>query len=490
MDEGAVGAAGESRSGGWAVEEQIDPTLFRVRRDGQTRWFAVVESDAVGESESRVWRHVRGASVEGRGGLLIARCEGGLLEGALRRRGGMSAALALGVLDEVLELLETAPVPPPGASRAAIRSFAVERGGGVALVPGRFREGAKRSDSAELGELLHLSLTGSTWEETGLPLAETAPDVPTSVSALVTDLLEGEMRTRAEERVDLVDLRARIARLGPSRDRGFLPAEPGVLEEDVPTGTLSPEVVVALRGAPSDGSQTFGPSRAPTDDRGIATTRRARRRGERGGRHGRLSVGILVACAASVAAGAVLMGSGAGTGDADVSHDASRQALTAPPDPTPAPLSPRSLPSSTAAQGSQDPTRMPVASEAHASEPRDAAVELTRARAEAFAEGDADALAAVTVPGSPAAAADAQRTLGECAECSDALSLSGVGIAVDHEAPTGSGEEHYEEGRPPAEGQRAYVHAMMRSAGAVPVPVVFVLEWYDEQWRVHNVHPS
>ncbi|SMY13135.1 hypothetical protein [Brevibacterium jeotgali] len=485
-----AGAAGESRSGGWTVEEQIDPTLFRVRRNGQTRWFAVVESDAVGESESRVWTHVRGACVEGRGGLLVARCEGGLLEGALRRRGGMSAALALGVLDEVLELLETAPVAPRGVSRAAIRSFAVERGGGVALIPGRFREGAKRSDAAELGELLHLSLTGSTWEETALPLAETAPDVPTAVSALVSDLLEGEILTRSGERVDFVDLRARIARLGPSRARGFLPAEPGVLEEDVPTGTLSPEVVVALRGAPLDGRQPSGPSRVPAENRGIATTRRDRRRVERGGRHGRLSIGILAGCAAAVAAGAVLMGSGAGTGDADVRHEASRRAPAAPPDPTPAPMSPRSLSPSTVAQSSQGPTRMPATSEPHASEPRDAAVELTRARAEAFAVGDADALAAVTVPGSPAAEADAQRTLGECAECADALSLSDVGFADEHEVPAVRGEQHDEEGRTPAEGKRAHVSAMMRSAGAAPVPVVFVLEWYEGRWRVHDVHPS
>lgn len=459
-----AGASGASTAGQWIVEEQIDPDLFRVRCGERTRWFALVDSDAVGEGETTVWPHVRGECVEGRTGLLVARCEGGLLEEALRRRGGMPASHALGVIDEVLELLETAPAAPAGASRTAIRSFAVERNGNVTLVPGRFRTAAARSDSAELGELLHLALTGSTWEETGLPLSDAAPEVPATVAALVTDLLEGTVLTRGtRDPADVEELRGRVARLGPSRDRGFMPAEPGVLEEDAPTGTLSPDVVVALRDPPTDGSRAHDSQtqRAQTRSANAARPRRDRRRVERGRRHGRLSIGILVACAACVGVGAVLIGTGAG--EADVQHGTSREASVLPPDPTPPP---------------------------HSYGPLEAAVELTRARAEAFAVGDADALEAVTVPGSPAAEADSERTLGECAGCADALSLSDVGLASDRDAPTASGEEPFEEGHPPAEGQRARVHAMMRSAGAEPIPVVFVLEWYDDRWRVHDVHPS
>lgn len=489
-----AGASGMDTGGQWNVEEQIDPVLFRVRCGELTRWFALVDSDEVGESESTVWPHVHGASVGGRTGLLIPRCEGGLLDEALRRRGGMPAPHALGVIDEVLELLENAPAAPAGGSRAAIRSFAVKRSGDMTLVPGRFRTAAERSDSAELGELLHLALTGSTWEETGVPLSETAPEVPAAVCALVTDMLEGVMLTGGVgEHADVQELRARVARLGPSRDRGFIPAEPGVLEEDAPTGTLSPDVVVALRGAPPNASVVHGSRvrtsrpRDPqsprvqtrsTDDARLhrpdaARTRRDRRRVERGRRHGRLSVGILVACAACVAAGAVLMGTGAGEAD-----------------PTPPPPSPLAQPSSGAGQVSPDATREPGAFGARSSGPLDAAVELTRARAEAFAVGDADALAAVTVPGSPAAEADSEQTLGECAGCADALSLSDVGLALDQEAPGASGEQQYEEGQVPTEGQQARVHATMRSAGAEPISVVFVLEWFDEHWRVHNVHPS
>lgn len=526
-------AARWSTGGDWAIDEQIDSALLRVRRDEETRWFAVVDSDAVGEAESTVWPSVRGASVDGRAGLLVPRCEGGLLEDALRLRGGMSAALALGVLDEVLEVLETAPAAPCGGSRAAIRSFAVERGGGVVLVPGRFRDGATRSDAAELGELLHLALTGATWEETGLPVSETAPEAPAAVSGLVTDLLEGSVLTGgATVPAAIADLRARIGRLGPSRERGFLPAEPGVLEDDAPTGTLSPELVEALRTSPTRSARTseshqvgsrlpgarvpdrppqgrrssrrrrssegHRSSRVPTANGDEARPRRDRRRAERGRRHGRLATGILVLCAAAVAVGAVLMGTGAGShaGDAEARHASSQPTPTTPltptnpADPTPTPPQPPmqpSMPSPSSAAPSEIGT--------HAAGPLDAAVALTRARAEAFANGDADALAAVTVPGSPAAEADAQRTLGECAECADALSLSDVGFAVDHESrgdeSRGPGaEQDFEEGQPPADGQRAHVRATMRSTGTAPVPVVLVLEWSDDQWRVHDVRSS
>src|SRR5699024_3585791 len=178
----------------------------------------------------------------GRGGLLVDRCEGGLLEAALRRRGGMPAPQALGVLDETLGLLDGSPAAPAGASRVAIRSVAVQRNGDLALIPARFRTGALRTDAAELGELLHLALTGSMWEETGLPLSETAPEVPAPVAALVTDLLDGTALTGgAVDRDGVAAMRARLARLGPTRGRGFLPAGAGVPAAAAPTGTRRPD---------------------------------------------------------------------------------------------------------------------------------------------------------------------------------------------------------------------------------------------------------
>src|SRR5690625_4447384 len=216
MDDGAEDMRSPDRSpdGSWVVEETIDPHLLRVRSGVRTRWFALVDSDEVGEHEATVWHDVRGASVAGRGGLLVDRCEGGLLEAALRRRGGMPAPQALGVLDETLGLLDGSPAAPAGASRVAIRSVAVQRNGDLALIPARFRTGALRTDAAELGELLHLALTGSMWEETGLPLSETAPEVPAPVAALVTDLLDGTALTGgAVDRDGVAAMRARIARL-------------------------------------------------------------------------------------------------------------------------------------------------------------------------------------------------------------------------------------------------------------------------------------
>ena len=477
-------AAGAAMDEQWHIEGRIDPALLRVRCGERTRWFALVGSDEVGESESQTWPDVRGACVGGHAGLLVARCEGGLLEQGLRRRGGMPASWALGVLDEVLELLEAAPAAPPGLTRAAIRCFGVDRRGAVVLIPGRFGHRAERSDTAELGELLHLALTGVTWEETGLPLRETAPDVPDTVSALVTDLLDGSVVVDSTgRRAGLVELRGRIATLGPSRDRGFLPAEPGVREEDAPTGTLSPDVVVALRGSPRSSipaqvrlpAQARTPAQAQTPDsvpspaarartRTSARTRRGRVRAERGRRRRVLSTGVLLACVVCAASGAVLMATGAGEAEvsAGAGAETSPHAPVQPPDPAPEP-----------------PTG-----------PLDAAVELTRARAAAFEAGDPEALAAVTVPGSPAAAADADRALEDCADCAEALSLSDVRVIPDPEAPTADGGTSDREAQPPEAGQRAHVHATMRSAGAAPLPVLLVLEFHDDRWRVHEVHPG
>src|SRR5699024_6935560 len=229
--------------------------------------------------------------------------------------------------------------------------------------PARFRTGALRTDAAELGELLHLALTGSMWEETGLPLSETAPEVPAPVAALVTDLLDGTALTGgAVDRDGVAAMRARIARLGPTRDRGFLPAEPGVAVEDAPTGTLSPDVVVALRGAPqTDPTVPAAPSyRSPASreqrheghvaglrrtrrrkprENGVTSTRRARQQVVRGARRGRLTLGVLVVCVTGAAAGAGIMGAGtgAGAGDADAQHAPAPTMSMRAPDPTPTP---------------------------------------------------------------------------------------------------------------------------------------------------------
>src|SRR5690606_366498 len=156
-----------------------------------------------------------------REGLLVPRCAGGLLDAALRIRDGMAPPLALGLRDDVLELLSAAPAAPPGTSRGTRRASAHDAAGAVVLLPGRTRAVAARTDSAELGEILHLALTGRTWEETGVPLALSAPEVPADVAQLVTDLLEDSVRLADPE-----TLRARIRSLEPSRDRGLLPAEP------------------------------------------------------------------------------------------------------------------------------------------------------------------------------------------------------------------------------------------------------------------------
>ena len=419
----------------------------------------------------------------------------------------MPAPQALGVLDETLGLLDGSPAAPAGASRVAIRSVAVQRNGDLALIPARFRTGALRTDAAELGELLHLALTGSMWEETGLPLSETAPEVPAPVAALVTDLLDGTALTGgAVDRDGVAAMRARIARLGPTRDRGFLPAEPGVAVEDAPTGTLSPDVVVALRGAPqTDPTVPAAPSyrspasreqrheghvaglrrthrRNPRRETGVTGTRRARQRVVRSARRSRLTLGVLVFCTIGVAAGAGIMGTGAGegAGDADAQHAPTPTVSLRAPDPTPTP--PVGVEDGVAdgsAAVSADPSPGPL----------EAAVELTRARAEAFALGDAEALAAVTVPGSPAAEADAERTLGECSDCADALSLTDVGFADDPDRHSEAGDGPPDEAAADG-GPRVRVQALMRTAGAEPIPVVLVLERHDGRWRVHDVHPS
>src|SRR5690606_995044 len=166
---------------------------------------------------------------------------------------------------------------------------------------------AARTDSAELGEILHLALTGRTWEETGVPLALSAPEVPADVAQLVTDLLEDSVRLADPE-----TLRARIRSLEPSRDRGFLPAEPGVAEDSAPTATLGADLVRELRGVPRAQSEA-----AADPPRRSVTRRSERRRTQRQSRsrmdrnrdrgRGRGRQLVLLAAGVGVCCGVVLM---------------------------------------------------------------------------------------------------------------------------------------------------------------------------------------
>lgn len=504
----------------WVVETEIDGELARVRAGELTRWFVRDgpvpgnSGTTVCESEASAWPHAAVARVDGRPGLLVPRCEGGLLVDALRRRGGMDASLALGVLDEALEVLEDAPAAPQGASRTSMRGFAVDGSGDIVVLPGRLRDAASRTDSAELGELLHLALTGRTWEETGLPLALTAPEVPVAVTSLVTDLLEGD-----DGDVDRTRLRVRIAALGPSRERGFLPAEPGVPDDAAPTGTLGSDVVSALRGArPGRADPDTSPRRegAPRSRPRSARSRRAERT-RRGSRTSRSRVRMTTAstialCCAGVIAGVGLMIKGAtgeaphaqprtGSTAAELPHSEPSTehpaASTGTPDAVTA-ATDEATEESSAAAGSQD--------AATADDPLTAVVELSRLRAEAFADADGDALAGLTVPQSPAAVADAELDLDGCDGCvaaPGALEITDVHTVAPSDVPhdaedagrsdtgaTDSVPGEGDGGGSLVDGERAYVRATMRTEDSDPQQVLFVLERHRGAWRVHSVRAA
>lgn len=111
-------------------------------------------------------------------------------------------------------------------------------------------------------------------------------------------------------------------------------------------------------------------------------------------------------------------------------------------------------------------------------DPASAVVALSRERALAIAEGDREALSALTVPGSPAAAADATMPLAACAAACPsprALELTEVEVL---EAPGDDAED---------DSARAAVGATMVTEGEPGVPVIFLLERADSGWLVHSV---
>ena len=446
----------------WTVEAAIDDGIVRVRADRSTRWFIMPDDGGSGlDDELRRFPGTTADTVDRREGLLVPRCAGGLLDAALRIRDGMAPPLALGLLDEVLELLSAAPAAPHGTSRVTRRALALDAAGAVVLLPGRTRAVAARTDSAELGEILHLALTGRTWEETGVPLALSAPEVPADVAQLVTDLLEDSVRLADPE-----TLRARIRSLEPSRDRGFLPAEPGVAEDAAPTATLGADLVRELRGVPRAQSEA-----AADPPRRSVTRRSERRRTQRQSRsrmdrnrdrgRGRGRQLVLLAAGVGVCCGVVLMvRSLAGADASSPSGESGRAGATT---------------EAVAEAGASEAAGAPVAGP---SDPARAVVELTRQRAAAIAEGDDEALSSLTVPGSPAAAADAALPLTACAaSCPPPRTLEVSEIEVLDVPDEGDAED----------GARAAVGALMETEGAPDVPVVFVLERSGAQWLVHSV---
>ena len=450
----------------WSDEVRIDDGIIRVRSGETVRWFIVPDaSGATAEEEAALFPSTTVEVIDGDRGLLVPRCEGGLLDRALRERGGLAPALALGLLDEVVELLLSTPPAGERASRVTPRAFAFDARGAVTLLPGRTRDAAARTDAAELGEILHLALTGRRWEETGLPVGLTAPEVPVAVAALVTELLEDSVGA-----LDLDALRVRIAALGPERDRGFRPAEPGVDEDSAPTATLGADLVRELRGAgrpeteaparPRRAERTAArpPVRRPRarirkqrEEREQQKPRGQRTRPARWGRMSALALSVLGVCA-----GIVLLVQGVGGADVpNTRADAPDTRAEAPQD-------------QQSAVGHEDPV--------------EAVVELSRERADAIAEADRAALRGLTAPGSPAAAADAALALDECGgDCGDVRTLEVGDVQLLDP------EEGVADDSGTAEGDRAVVGATMSTDGGPATPVVFVLERSDGRWLVHSV---
>ncbi|GAA2105617.1 hypothetical protein [Brevibacterium salitolerans] len=425
----------------WVVEAEAGSGLLRVRRGAEIAWLSVPGEDgpvgeAVLEAEAEAWG-CQLAAVDDAGGartgLLVPRWSGGLLADVLRRRGGLPEGQALGVLEEALEAVLASPRPPGGHSRVSLYAFAVRNDGRIAVVPGRLRPEARTTDSAACGEILHAALTGREWADAGGPLSVTAPAADPRVRELTAALLESSASSPG-----LRGVLRRVRELGPDRARGFLPAEAGVEVDDAPTGVLAAEVVSRLREVPAESS-------AERRDRHPAT------RAARSCRSGR--VGRLVRRqwrSAAGAACAVLLGTGAWLVVAG-SSDTGRSAETAAPAPA----------------HSATPPETPREN------PLEAFAALTQRRSAAVAAGDAEALARLTVPGSPAAAADAAVELTPCPDCGE-VKLEGLESVGD----PASGEP---------DPDTAHVRAWMRTGDGRWADVEVELRRHEGRWKVHAV---
>lgn len=489
-DEAAEAGSGEAAGSRLAALADEDGSPEESALDAEARLFPGAEVIVVGGAE----------------GLRVSRCRGGMLT-PLLLTGGLSVSEAIGIAAAVLDAIMAAPLPPPGRTRLTRSGLALTAEGEVVVVPGRHaRARSPRPEppvrpvrpqpvvhdptaSVEFAEIVHAAVTGRFWADCGVPVPQTMDGAPRHLIDLVCTLLDGE------EIGDLGRLREAIEVLGPEPLRRFAPAEPGVAVDEQPTGVIRADVVAALRGAPvvderRDAAERFRRSAisSSTGRRGLprrAQSTRVRPPGSPSRVRAVLDVlaepktGILAAAAVSaVVAGGLLVTGSVPSGEASAPSESPAQtaqseqsegteqtdseeqgARSGHPGET-GQAGERAADAGAAGGAAEETTAASPADPARAFE------ELSEARIAALAAGDGAALAELTVPGSPAAAADERLDLETaCPECGGDAGVRSAAAAA-------------------AQGDTAVVTAETSLDGEAWTPVRAELRLHDGAWRV------
>ncbi|MFB9775128.1 hypothetical protein [Brevibacterium otitidis] len=447
-------------------------------------------------------------------GMVVPRFHGGMLADALRSYAGLSLGQTLAVLGACLEALLAAPAPSPGRLRCHRGAFAVDETGAIHLIPGHtVPADTIISEACELGQLTYLALTGLTWEEHGVPVRDLVPRVPEPLAGILIELLEAE--AGAGPALDH-RLLAQVAASGEPEQIPFVPVEAEVSVSEAVTAQLRVDATVAAGLARRSAEKTKSSSRrgadTPARSTGAKRLRRSRAqqrdaaadRAAQGaavtGEQERSGIGRLRAAAGvgrrertrarskpqsaaqkrvsgtALIGGAVavllaLAGVATLTGLIDVGSPGSTGGRTAVAEQQPAEPA-ATEDASRAAHGEEGPTS--------AADPAEAFAALTRQREDAYSAGDAAALAELTVPGSPAAAAD---------EDADVSRFSGHTISIAIESAVIAAHD----------GDRAELDVTTHTRTTSPdgeshdygaVSMRIELRWEADGWRVYDAVDS
>lgn len=214
----------------WNMEAELAPGLWRVFAGESTRWFVCAGPPA----EARAWvggavREARAVGAEGVQveGLVVPRCEGGLLEAALTALGALSAAQTAAVVAGCAAALEAAPEPPVGKERGRLGAFALDSAARVRLVPGLLADAEPGAEAQAVGELAFRAAAGMSWAEAGVPAAGLPGGLPTALAALIDELLVGGC-SNAAGRLDLAEVSAALLACPEPGPLPFIAAEPGI----------------------------------------------------------------------------------------------------------------------------------------------------------------------------------------------------------------------------------------------------------------------
>ncbi|WP_101650360.1 hypothetical protein [Brevibacterium ihuae] len=511
----------------WLIEAEISPGIRRVVRGGRAAWFltdgsALAEAAAGGAPGAEVAEALddTGSPVPG---VVVPRMPGGLLEVVLRRHGGLTSAQTIGVLLACCDALSVAPVAPEGRIRMHRSAFAQDAEGEVRLIPCVTVSEGEADPQRELGELAYLCLTGRTWEETGIPVRDLRPAPADALAAIVIDLLESACPGPLDAHGLPAALGVRLALAGEAAPVPFIPSEPEVPLGDAVTARIRLDAGFTDRlaagagrgdGSPR-GDRDDAPARMRRTTGAVRSRGGARRREMRqqersspriDGAVGRLRSALRGGTesartaqgrgagarswsetartlarrmprrvvAAGLAVSAVILGVAllaSAQREADPRVDAASS--ESPPATTDAPA--RTNPPAT----TNSPTD-PAAGLTDDEDPAGAFRALTDAREQAYETGDAQALEALTVPGSPAAAADAPVDL-------DAFAGREVRIEVE---PIGA---------PEIAGTEAVLTVRMTTtverSGGPPEDygtqrIRVVLRFGERGWQVYAIHPG